>query len=51
VTFYWEGFTAANKALGNNIVFENIKDIAQMHLNMMPYCNKKLKSYIIDGQL
>jgi WASH complex subunit strumpellin len=51
ITDYWEGFPSAKKALGNNIVFESIRDIAYKHTNMIQSVNKRLRSFIIEGQL
>jgi WASH complex subunit strumpellin len=51
LTEYWDIFPAAKKALSNNIVIENIKQIASKHFYMLDHSNKKLKSYIIEGQL
>ena len=49
LTYYWDHFPAAKKALENNIVFENVKNIAHKHLKMIGYVNKRLSSYIIEG--
>lgn len=51
ITEYWEGFPAAKKALSNNIQMEMIREIALKHFKMINSANKRLKRYIIEGQL
>lgn len=51
LTEHWSCYQAATKALNNNMVEENIKAIAQSHFHMLDDANKRLKSFIIEGQL
>jgi WASH complex subunit strumpellin len=51
VTEYWRLFPAAQKALSNNIVIENVKVIANKHYYMVEDARKRLKTYVIEGQL
>lgn len=48
---FWDPFPAAKKALGNNIVAENIKRVAAININRLKDCNEALKNYTIEGQL
>jgi WASH complex subunit strumpellin len=49
--FYWASFPAAMKAFRNNIVQDRIEYFADFHAKQLAQSQKKLKKYIIDGQL
>ena len=48
---FWASFPAANKALKNNIVEDRVRYFADFHVAQLNSANKKLRKYIIDGQL
>jgi len=47
----WQSFPAALKALRNNIVTDRIKYFAEAHMKSLQQSQKRLKKYIIEGQL
>lgn len=49
--FSWQSFPAANKALKNNIVEDKVRYLAEINVQNLDKISKKLKKYIIDGQL
>lgn len=53
LTSYWttESFEAASRALGNNIVSDQIKKLANKHYYIMKQSLARLDKFIIEGQL
>ena len=51
MTEIWANFPAASRALSNNIVIEQVKQIANKHFYMLHNTIIKLDKYIIEGQL
>jgi len=51
ITQYWEPFTAAKKAIDNNIFGPNVKQLADKKAKMIGICFEKLTTYLVDGQL
>jgi len=51
VSEYWNQYTAAARALQNNMYIENIQEIAAKHHKHVKTLRKTLKYYLKDGQL
>lgn len=51
VVQYWTSFSAANKALCNNIILDRVKYFAIQHWEEVGKVSKKISKYIIEGQL
>lgn len=51
VLVYWKSFSAADKALNNNIVLDRVKYFATIHAEEVIKADKKINKYIIEGQL
>lgn len=48
---FWATFPAAIKGFRNNIVQDRIEYFADFHAKQLAAARKKLKKYIVDGQL
>lgn len=42
ITEYWDSFPAAKKALGNNIIPENVREMVNKNVRMVDTSNKRL---------
>ena len=48
---YWDSFPAAKKALLNNITADRVAVLSEYHTGEVKNSTKRLKKYLIDGQL
>jgi len=48
---YWESFPAAQKALLNNITAQRVTGLAEFHAAEVKQSVKRLRKYIVEGQL
>ena len=48
---YWSTFTAANKALTNNITETSVQQYAKFFTNMVRRSIDRISNYLVEGQL